>query len=277
MNLTTNPDPAILNELTKRILFAAPAAALFLWVAWLGGAYFNALMGVLALVTVWEMDRLLSSAGYPGYMIISIPFAGLLWFSPSLSEPIRIAVALAAALPFGLSYTQTGASFVKKWTSTLLIALYAPVGFLTAVMVRGFYEGSEGFWLILGLFLMIWGNDVFAYFGGKSFGKRKLAPSISPNKTWEGFGFGILGAAAGALIAWTASSTFPVSLLDLIPAALIASVTGPLGDLTASRLKRLAGMKDSSTLLPGHGGLLDRFDAMIVTAPFLYFYFAYIL
>lgn len=266
-----------MNELTKRILFAAPAAALFLWVAWLGGVYFSALMGLLALITVWEMDRLLSSAGSPGFILISVLFASLLWLSSSLSQPILIAVALAALLPFGSALTETGASFVKKWTSTLLVALYAPVGFLTAVMVRGFYEGSEGFWLILALFLMIWGNDVFAYFGGKSFGKRKLAPKISPNKTWEGFVFGIGGAVTGALIAWSVSSTFPVSLAELIPAALIASVTGPLGDLTASRLKRLAGMKDSSTLLPGHGGLLDRFDAMIVTAPFLYFYFTFIL
>lgn len=120
---------------------------------------------------------------------------------------------------------------------------------------------------------MIWGNDIFAYFGGKSFGKQPLAPTISPKKTWEGFWFGFLGAAVGLLATFYIARVFPVQFWQVFPVVFIVSTLGPAGDLLASRLKRLAGVKDSSALLPGHGGFFDRFDALILSSPFVFFYF----
>ncbi|WP_158607369.1 phosphatidate cytidylyltransferase [Rhodohalobacter sp. SW132] len=266
-----------MSELTKRILFAVPAATLFIWLAWMGGIYFNTIMALLALGTVWEVDRLMKNAGFGGFFGVSVAIAALLWFSSSLPSLVVLAGFLAAIIPLIAFLFKKYHGFGYQWISMLFCGLYAPIGYLMVVHVRELGVDTQGFWLILSLFFMIWGNDIFAYFIGRSFGKNKLAPNVSPNKSWEGFWGGFLGAATGALIAWGIAADFPLTLVELLPAAVVVSITGPLGDLTESRLKRLAGMKDSSSLLPGHGGLFDRFDAMILTAPFLFFYFTFFL
>lgn len=263
-----------MNELTKRILFAVPAAILFVLLAWLGGIYFNTMMAVLAFGTIWEADRMLKYAGFRGFFIVSILFSAFLWFVHFLSPLVVLCGAIAALLPAAVLLLPGHNPFGTRWMSTLFCAFYIPAGYLMTVYVRDLGTGTIGFWLLLSLFFMIWGNDIFAYFGGKSFGKYQLAPNISPNKTWEGFWFGVIGAVTGAAIVWGIADVFPMTLTQLIPAALIVSITGPVGDLAQSRLKRLAGVKDSSSILPGHGGLFDRFDGMILTAPFLYFYFS---
>jgi phosphatidate cytidylyltransferase len=120
---------------------------------------------------------------------------------------------------------------------------------------------------------MIWANDICAYFGGKYRGKRSLAPNISPNKTWEGVFYGFLGS-VGALL-FTVFIVPPMHLFNwwmLLPSALIVSIFSTLGDLAESKLKRAADVKDASTILPGHGGLLDRMDGMILAAPAFYLY-----
>ena len=262
-----------MTELTKRILFAVPAATLFIWIAWLGGVYFNSVMALLAAGTIWEVGRLLKRSGRDLLLPVSYLIAGAIWFAGEL--PVTVLIGFVALLTVATlaAFMFTKSDWSGKWLSTLFCAVYTTFGYYLAAGVRGLGTGQDGFWLILALFLMIWGNDVFAYFGGKNFGRRKLAPDISPNKTWEGFWFGFLGACTGAAIAWFMVEAFPITLLQLLPAALIASVTGPAGDLLESSMKRRAGMKDSSALLPGHGGLFDRFDAMILSAPFIYFYF----
>ena len=128
---------------------------------------------------------------------------------------------------------------------------------------------------ILGWLLPIFAADTFAYYGGRRTGKRKLAARISPGKTWEGFAWGVLGAglAAGLLQHWWAGRwTAPLPRYGWVGFALLAGVLGPLGDLLESALKRWAAVKDSSRLLPGHGGVLDRLDSLLVTAPFYFIY-----
>jgi len=117
------------------------------------------------------------------------------------------------------------------------------------------------------LILFIWAADTGAYFAGKNFGKCKLAPSISPGKTWEGWAGGaVLTLATG----WAAGYFLPdIPLSHRLVAAGVVAVFGPLGDLAESMLKRSAGVKDSGTFLPGHGGLLDRFDAFLLVLPVL--------
>lgn len=239
----------------------------------MGGIYFNAVMGLLAAGTIWEVSRLLKRSGRPVFLSGSLILAGILWFSEDLNGFFLIGFGATVIVLTLAALIRRNRGWSHKWLSTLFCAIYTTLGYYLAAGVRDMGTGKDGFWLILALFLMIWGNDVFAYFGGKTFGKRKLAPAISPNKTWEGFWFGFFGACTGALIAWAAVATFPLTLSQLLPAAIIASITGPAGDLIESSMKRRADMKDSSSLLPGHGGLFDRFDALILTAPFLYFYF----
>lgn len=117
------------------------------------------------------------------------------------------------------------------------------------------------------LIFLIWAADTGAYFAGKNFGKHKLAPSISPGKTWEGWAG---GAALTLATGWAAGYFLPdIPLSHRLVAAGVVAVFGPLGDLAESMLKRSAGVKDSGTFLPGHGGLLDRFDAFLLVLPVL--------
>jgi phosphatidate cytidylyltransferase len=146
------------------------------------------------------------------------------------------------------------------------------------VLLRSVVYGDNlaGFAITLALILMVWGNDVFAYFGGTTFGKNLLAPGISPRKTWEGFYSGFIGSATGLAIVYFTIEAFPLSYMQALPAILVIGIFGPIGDLTASKLKRSFGVKDSSSLFPGHGGVYDRFDAVMLAAPAMYLYISII-
>jgi phosphatidate cytidylyltransferase len=263
-----------LSELTKRILFAVPAAAIFIWITWLGGNAFQTLIFAIGLLTMWEVHRIMQQAGAGDYFTVSLIIALLIWRGAMMPDWVIVSAASVIILVTAWALIDRKRESSDRWLSTLLTGVYAPVGFLMVILIRDLGTGTEGFWLTLTLFLMIWGNDVFAYFGGKRFGKRKLAPNISPNKTWEGFWAGFIGAATGFTLAWAMAGSYPLPYWSVIGATIIISIMGPIGDILESRLKRIAGVKDSSSLLPGHGGFFDRFDSTIMTAPFLWFYFA---
>jgi phosphatidate cytidylyltransferase len=124
--------------------------------------------------------------------------------------------------------------------------------------------------IIIGFFLLIWANDTGAYLAGVSFGKHRLMERISPKKTWEGFFGGLIIA---ALVAWLLSGWLGVvSTIGWISIAVIISVVGTYGDLIESMLKRSTGAKDSGSVLPGHGGFLDRFDSTIISFPIVYLF-----
>ena len=126
------------------------------------------------------------------------------------------------------------------------------------------------------LFGLLWVGDTAAMFVGGAIGKHKLAPTVSPNKTIEGFIGGIVGALViGALMCFWKFSEVPAYHVMLI--ALGCSVFGQLGDLVESMWKRSIGIKDSSAIIPGHGGVLDRFDSLLFAAPFMSFYFTYVM
>lgn len=261
-----------MNELTRRVLFAVPAAAFFLWVTWMGGWLFNGTVILLALVMVWEHARLLRMAGQ--HVDAVFPYTIGLWIllSPYLLYVLEIGIGILLLL-LAVELFRSTKRAVPELASTLFCGFYVPVGMMSFILIRQTPTGDAGFWLAVSLLLMVWGNDIFAYFGGKNFGKRLMAPSISPKKTWEGFFSGVIGAAAGLAIVFLAvPGAFSLSYAWMVPAAILISIFGPIGDLTESRFKRLAGVKDSSNLLPGHGGLFDRFDAMILAAPAMLLY-----
>ncbi|MEX0648625.1 MAG: phosphatidate cytidylyltransferase [Balneolaceae bacterium] len=266
-----------MSELTKRILFAIPAAVIFLVVVWLGGLPFKLLLGILAVITLWEVHRIMNHAGTPDYFFLSLLIAAGLWLLAGIPAWIFIPLSILLLISILWAVFDRKTELADRWLSTLFCGIYAPVGFLMLVHIRNLGENTEGFLLTVALLLMIWGNDVFAYFGGKNFGKKPLAPSISPKKTWEGFWFGFLGAAVGLFIVWYSAESFPIPLVKVFPVIFLVSILGPAGDLLASRLKRIAGVKDSSGLLPGHGGLFDRFDALILSSPFVFFYFHFLM
>lgn len=261
-----------MSELVKRIAFAVPAAAFFLWVTWMGGWVFTGTIVALTLGIVWEMSALLRKTGYPVDIIFPLTIALWVVLSPYLSYPFEIGLAIFLIF-LTLQLFKKPQRAIPELFTTLFSGLYPALGMLSLLLVRQSHNDIPGFVLTVALLFMVWGNDIFAYFGGKSFGRHPLAPKISPKKTWEGFFFGIGGAVVGlVLVVYFAEHHFPFSFWLMVPAAVLISIFGPVGDLTESRFKRAAEVKDSSNLLPGHGGLFDRFDALILAAPAMHLY-----
>lgn len=129
-------------------------------------------------------------------------------------------------------------------------------------------------WVMIAYVFIIWANDVFAYLVGMSVGRHKLFERLSPKKSWEGFFGGLVGAVGVGLVA---AHLMDGSLWAWGGLALVAAVTGVLGDLAESMFKRAAEVKDSGALIPGHGGVLDRFDAMLLSAPFVFVYMFFVM
>ena len=145
-----------------------------------------------------------------------------------------------------------------------LLYVSLPIAFFSVV---AFTDGGYDYRRIFALLFLVWASDIGAYAAGKTFGKHKLAPRISPGKTWEGWAGGFL---LTLLMGWALGYLLPdVPLTHRLVVAGVVAVFGPLGDLAESMLKRSVGVKDSGTMMPGHGGLLDRFDAFLLVLPVL--------
>ena len=181
--------------------------------------------------------------------------------------PALVIAALAAAMLRGAPFD----NMIASVGATLLGVLY--VAFLGGhlVAVRMGFEQARAADLLSFFFLVIMGSDTGAYYTGRALGRHKLAPSVSPGKTWEG---AIGGMLASLLMAALAHYWFfqELPLKWALPLAAAMNVLGVLGDLTESALKRGAGAKDAAQILPGHGGLLDRLDSLLFNAPVLYYF-----
>nr|WP_299201236.1 phosphatidate cytidylyltransferase [uncultured Brumimicrobium sp.] len=153
-------------------------------------------------------------------------------------------------------------------TITFFPWIYVMIPFYLMFKIFNFEVVDQAQWVfVLGLFIMVWTNDTFAYLTGRSFGKTRLIERISPKKSWEGaIGGFLFTIIAGGIYAYFTTENY---LFWMISAAIV-SPAGILGDLIESRFKRLVDVKDSGTILPGHGGILDRFDAVIYATPFFY-------
>ncbi len=164
-------------------------------------------------------------------------------------------------------------------TSSVFALFYLGLTLIPIPMLRAQSNGPS---LLAFLFLTVWAGDTFAMYTGRMFGRRKLAPSLSPNKTWAGAIGSVVGAVAVAGILLALGTYFSqwnsarLSFADerwwyWLGLAVVVNVAAQVGDLAESALKRSAGVKDSGTLLPGHGGFLDRIDALLIAAPVLWY------
>ena len=156
--------------------------------------------------------------------------------------------------------------------STLMFSVgYTLIPFIMIIALGKLsIDEQVNFPLVLGMYLLIWTNDTFAYFSGRIFGKTPLFSRISPKKTWEGTFGGIIFTIGVSLI--LAATTKEFSIIFWIVSAIITAPSAILGDLLESLFKRSVNVKDSGSILPGHGGILDRFDAVLFTVPFFYFW-----
>jgi phosphatidate cytidylyltransferase len=257
----------------QRIITAVIAAAIFLPVIIFGGIPLVLLTYLLASIGLYELLKMRKINIYSGAGLISYVLLWIILVPKQYSDIFAVLnytkteLAFMAVLLF-LAYTvATKNSFTFDDAAfTTLSAIYVGMGFYFLMETR-----EAGLIYIFYSLFMIWATDSGAYFIGKAMGKRKLWPEISPNKTVEGFFGGILCAIIVAVL-FTLLTDIDVSLTTLILITVVLSVSGQIGDLAQSAFKRHYGVKDSGNILPGHGGILDRFDSLLFVLPLLHFF-----
>ena len=266
-------DPARRKNLTLRIASALVLFPLAVWFTFEGGLPFALLAAVAASIAASELVLMFGTVGVGE--VIGIAVAGAIPLMASFGQSgdllpgwsgLALAGATVALLTTFLFRREPLEQIPRAVSIVTLSWVYC--GLLVASLVGLRLRFGVG-WVILA-FVTTWANDTAAYFAGHAFGRHKLFERISPKKTWEGFGGGVLGSVAGALVTRWLLLRGELGVGGAIVIGLGAAVLGPLGDLAESMIKRAAGVKDSSRIIPGHGGLLDRIDALLFVAPWIY-------
>lgn len=228
--------------------------------------WFIVLFFLLGLITINEFQKLVHLKSYVSYLIF-----GVLLYFMSYQVFNMNAIYLFCILGIfvnlfllkDLLVVHKIPMFEKKKYIALIFYIISGFVFLTIIPHR-----ENGDIIVIGLFVLVWANDSFAYLIGKNFGKIKLLERVSPKKTVAGFIGGLAGSILAGFIIF--NYTQSLSLLLWFAMAVIVSVLGTFGDLIESKFKRQAGVKDSGNLMPGHGGIYDRLDSIIYTSPFVY-------
>jgi phosphatidate cytidylyltransferase len=257
------------RNLVVRVVTALVLLPGVLWLIWRGGFPFATLIAVAAAACALEVNQL-PGKNLGGAAIASMAGALLIPLLHEVSlDAIDVPALLTAVVMVSFADTlvleREIANAPRRVGLAVLGAAYPGLLLATLIPLRQLPRGE--WWIILAV-TVTWLNDSFAYFTGRAFGRRKLYERISPSKTWEG----ALGGAAGSILGAVVVRSIWIPELPGWGAALIgagAAILGPVGDLSESMLKRAFGAKDSGRLLPGHGGVLDRIDALLFNAPFV--------
>ncbi|MBN2361256.1 MAG: phosphatidate cytidylyltransferase [Deltaproteobacteria bacterium] len=259
-------------NLLFRVLTAVVLLPGVVWLVWIGGWWLFGLVLLATAVALYEYFHMW--AGSDVRMVATGVLIGLGPALVSMLAPRFLGEAMVATMLLTvLGFTVNPGPFETTWKrmATTVLGL-AYCGVTLTVLYRLRAEAATpaigAGWIYLAM-IVTWGNDTCAYFAGRLFGRHKLFPLLSPKKTWEGAVGGLAGSIGGALLAhfWFAQH---LGLVEALAIGLVAGVLAPLGDLAESLLKRSFEAKDSGRLLPGHGGLLDRVDALMITGPFVY-------
>jgi len=240
------------SDLATRSAIGAALAVVAIGVLWVGGAVLWALLTIVAVIALIEWARLVKAHRARLGIGLIVLLAGMSYALPMLwgTDRATLALLLIAAMLMALfpkaAGTAVGVGYIGTAAISILFLRQQPLGFA----------------LTLWTLAIVWATDIGAFFAGRAIGGAKLAPTISPNKTWAGLIGGMAAAAiAGALI--VKLGHLPARALWLAP---LLAVAAQIGDLAESGMKRRVGLKDSGSILPGHGGLLDRIDGMLPVA-----------
>jgi phosphatidate cytidylyltransferase len=289
------------SNLAQRVAVAVVAIPLIYLLCMTGGLYFFTLVAALSAVALHEFYMLaarkgarpLVATGLVCGLLVNLTFLRIPWL-PTL--PLAVIVPLVVlVLSVGELFHNQGSAVLNLSTSIFGV-FYVALFFGTLIGIRELFEPDAiavagGFtptlhqpeqvyrWggaMVMTVFATIWICDSAAFHVGSAFGAHKLFPRVSPNKSWEGAIAGLLAAILTALVArWLVLPFLPLSGALLV--GVTAGTIGQIGDLVESLLKRDAGVKDSSALIPGHGGMFDRFDSVLLVAPCIYLYLAFVL
>ena len=256
------------SEIGKRVAVAVVLLPLVALLLWRGGLWCGALLALAAAVATREYLRLaLPAAGLGGWLAVGV--AAALPLLPVVA-PGQVGVAacsLVAALSVGLWTLHLAAGPRQEAPvrigHMLTAVIFVGGGLLALSVLRA---GPRGLGWASAVLVGSWANDTAAFFSGKALGRHKLLPAVSPGKTWEGLLGGLLGGVAALVLA--AGFLLPaLGVLECLLLGALMGVFGPLGDLSKSMLKRAYHVKDAGRILPGHGGMLDRIDAVLFNAP----------
>lgn len=248
-----------------RIISGLIGLIILFTVVLVGGQLLNFSVFLISLIGLFEFDKAIRKInGLKTILVINYLFTAALFglIMTDKNDYFRVllflyTISLLCILVFNEKVK------ISDIAITAIGALYIPF-FISHIALLG---GSIYIWLV---FITAWGTDTFAYFVGVKFGKKKLCPNLSPKKSVEGFFGGIMGSLALNL---AFSYYFKLdNLLIIAIMSITCSIMAQIGDLTASRIKRLANIKDYGNIMPGHGGILDRFDSILFTGPLVYYY-----
>ena len=264
----------------KRVISAIILIPVIIFLVWWGGYPYSAAIILVAGLMLMEFWGLSQSIGGRGGRFFTVACGVLFCIAAVVDSivqnPLKLALALTLLLPFSYQIfrDRVNVAFLSV-ASTLLGAIYIGWAFgYHLILLRDISEAGMG--LIFYLLVTIWLGDTAAYLFGKRFGRHKLRPTISPGKTIEGTIAGIVFGLLGGLGVWSFLLTDILSLPHVLILGVLLGIVGQLSDLSESIIKRSAEVKDSGHLIPGHGGLLDRCDSLIFSAPVLYYYFVYL-
>lgn len=257
-----------------RIISAIVGAPLIIFFLIVKGIYLHVFVGLLALIGLFEYYKAIRAVGTKatdifGYLAVIVFY--IINFMYTTTDSLNVIVASLILLAFSYElFTRKGG--VNGVIHTVFGFLY--VGYLLAhiLFINDMPNGAIIIWLP---FVTAWFSDSCAYFTGVTIGKHKVFPTISPKKTLEGYIGGIIGSGVLTTIFGLIVSRYDssIGIINYVIIGLLCAIASELGDLAASYIKRQTGIKDFGNLIPGHGGILDRFDSILFTAPVVYYYF----
>jgi phosphatidate cytidylyltransferase len=259
-----------MSSLASRLLVAAVLLPAVIGVVYLGGWWLWALGlvgGLIALHELYSMAkdlRPLVLAGYLGFglSLLGLEWGGFDWMMGGILSTLAVSFVL-----YGLSDIRTSAT--TSFGVTLLGVVWIGGGIGCLLLVRDTPE--HGFWALIAVMFTIFASDTAAYFVGRSLGRHRMSPSISPAKTWEGLAGGLAAAVITSFLVLYKDRDEFLSIPEMLLFGALVGVAGVLGDLFESAVKRDLQVKDSGRLLGGHGGMLDRLDALLWAGPTAYF------
>lgn len=260
--------------LKQRIITALVLAVVFIGsILFASRDWVEILFAIMLGVSLFELSNLTLKPGASASVVLGMIAAVWFWqFGATMqSQYIGYQSILGAVFWAGITVLLLVYRFSGRWSfSTRLFYFLLGLIFLwicttALVFIHGHFE--QGGWILLYLLTLVWIADIGAYFSGRRFGKNKLAPGISPGKTWEGVIGGLVANVIWMLLIFSLTDLLQMSLFWFVGIGLATSAVSVVGDLFESILKREAGVKDSGKILPGHGGVLDRFDSVIAAAP----------
>lgn len=270
-----------LNNRALRIIVSLLTIPAILSITYYGGTLFLLFVLIIGVVSSYEFSKMVKKKGvYPNlFLTVLFSIVIILNFFYQYFD-FYIIFLFIVPLIFLLELFRNKGSAISNTGAVLISLFYISLFAGSLIGIREFYNYNDfiynqGGWLLIASFISIWICDSAAYFLGTAFGKHKLFPRVSPNKSWEGAAAGFVFAVITMLFLHYYILDF-ITRFDALVFGLIIGIMGQAGDLVESLLKRDAGVKDSSNIIPGHGGFFDRFDSLIFVAPFIYLYIIFL-